>query len=250
MPVLLDGVYKNFILDTGAQLSLIQSDETKGKPTLVSGASNRKTTLYRRKATPLQIGDVAFKNIQALYGDFVGLKEQIPDFGGLIGQSILNKANWKIDYPLKQLSVSHEPFDAEGFHVIPIERENGSPHTNISIAGETYRAIIDLGSSAKGLNVPEDHPLAARLQNAFEFSENIRDIYTMGGLQEVKELEGTLPFVWLNGLVFKEVPVDIRNSSDLRIGMNFFKDCELIIDNTSGVYQIRQKDTLSLLNKN
>ncbi|MEQ8714345.1 MAG: aspartyl protease family protein [Cyclobacteriaceae bacterium] len=241
LPVEVDGEYRNFLFDTGAQLSLLQSDETKGKRMSVSGASKRKVWLYRHKVSSMRIGDVDFKKVNVLSGDFTGLKEQIPDFGGLIGQSILNKANWKIDYPNRTLEVSNTPFPLDSMHAIPIIRSGGSPYADISIAGTTYRAIIDLGSSAKGLNVPDDHPLAQRLMDKFTFEGHTRDIYTMGGLQTVTERVGTLPFVWLSGVGFKDVPVDIRNSSDLRIGMNFFKDCVLVIDNDAGVYRLRKR---------
>lgn len=240
LPVGVDGETRNFLLDTGAQLSLLQSDATKGKRMSVSGASKRKVWLYRNKIPSMRIGEVNFKKVNVLSGDFTGLKEQIPNFGGLIGQSILNKSNWKIDYPNKVLEVSDKPFLIDSLKTIPIYRSGGSPHTDISIAGKTYRAIIDLGSSAKGLNVPDDHPLAQRLMDKFSFEGNEREIYSMGGLQEVKEQVGTLPFLYLSGVVFKDVPVDIRNSSDLRIGMNFFKDCVLVIDNDAGVYRLKK----------
>lgn len=240
LPVEVDGETRNFLLDTGAQLSLLQSDATKGKRMSVSGASKRKVWLYRNRISSMRIGEVSFKKVNVLTGDFTGLKEQIPNFGGLIGQSILNKSNWKIDYPNRTLEVSNAPFSIDSLHTLPIFRDGGSPHADISIAGKAYRALIDLGSSAKGLNVPDDHPLAQRLMDKFAFEGNERKIYTMGGLQEVTEQVGTLPFLYLSGVVFKDVPVDIRNSSDLRIGMNFFKDCVLVIDNDAGVYRLRK----------
>ncbi|MEM8893906.1 MAG: retropepsin-like aspartic protease, partial [Bacteroidota bacterium] len=110
LPVEVDGETRNFLLDTGAQLSLLQTDEAKGKAMTVGGASKRTTTLYRNKVSSIRIGDVSFKKVNVLSGDFTGLKEQIPNFGGLIGQSVLNKANWKIDYPNRMLEVSNMPF--------------------------------------------------------------------------------------------------------------------------------------------
>jgi len=242
VPVEVDGETRNFLLDTGAQLSLLQTDQAKGKAMTVGGASNRTVTLYRHKVSSMRIGDVSFKKVNVLNGDFTGLKEQIPNFGGLIGQSVLNKANWKIDYPNRMLEVSNEPLAIDSMHTIPIFRSGGSPHVDISIAGTTYRAIIDLGSSAKGLNIPDDHPLAERLLDKFTFEGNQRNIYSMGGLQTVEEQVGTLPFLYLSAVVFKDVPVDIRNSSDLRLGMNFFKDCILVIDNDEGVYRLKARN--------
>jgi hypothetical protein len=53
----------------------------------------------------MQIGHVTFLNTVALNGNLSGLKEQVSDFGGVIGQPIINKANWLIDYPNK---LSHQ----------------------------------------------------------------------------------------------------------------------------------------------
>ena len=56
----------------------------------------------------MKIGDVEFENTFAGNGNLKGLKEQISNFGGIIGQPIIRKANWLIDYPNKILRVSNE----------------------------------------------------------------------------------------------------------------------------------------------
>ena len=155
----------------------------------------------------------------------------------------LKKANWKIDYPNRVMEMSSDPFLLDSLQTIYIKRKGGSPFTTLTIEGETYDAIIDLGSSAKGINVPDDHPLAEKLQEVYEFEDNTRKIYSIGGLQEVTEKVSTLPYVLMSNVGFENVPVDIRNSSELRVGMNFFKDCILIIDNEAGVYRVKRTES-------
>ncbi|MEM9859596.1 MAG: aspartyl protease family protein, partial [Bacteroidota bacterium] len=91
-----DGQVRKFLFDTGADLTVMQRDSISGKTYNVSGASKRKMELGRETVTSMRIGSVDFQNTYALNGDLSGLKEQIPAFGGLLGQSIIGKANWLI----------------------------------------------------------------------------------------------------------------------------------------------------------
>jgi len=61
--------------------------------------------LGKKCVKSLKIGTVEFKNTFALNGDLDGLKQQISDFGEIIGQTIINKANWQINYPNKKLKI-------------------------------------------------------------------------------------------------------------------------------------------------
>ena len=108
LPFEFNGVTKNFLFDTGADVSLIQQEYPIGKTKNISGASNRKMKLKKEYVKSLKIGTVEFKNTFALNGDLDGLKQQILDFGGIIGQTIINKANWQIDYPNKKLKISNK----------------------------------------------------------------------------------------------------------------------------------------------
>ena len=99
IPSKINGVAKNFYFDTGAQYSIIQRDSIKGKTMTLDGASNRSIETGSEEVESLKIGNVEFVGTVASNTDMIGLKEQIPNFGGLIGTPIINKANWLIDYP-------------------------------------------------------------------------------------------------------------------------------------------------------
>ncbi|KXX70746.1 aspartyl protease family protein [Flammeovirga sp. SJP92] len=239
LPVLIDGKPRNMLFDTGSQLNLIQREQLKGKTYGVDGASNRKAKMGSEITASIKIGGVEFTNTAAWNGDMKGLKEQIPDFGGLIGQSIINKANWKIDYPNKQMEIFNGSFSEEGFQTIDIIREEGVPYIMLTVEGIQYKTIVDLGSSSNGINVPSDHPLAKVLLEKYSFVENKREIYTIGGNQMVTEQVGTINSVAIGDINFKNVAVDIRSSSQLRVGMHFFKDKILIIDNLKDDYFVK-----------
>ena len=169
-----------------------------------------------------------------------GLKQQIPAFGGLIGTPIINKANWLFNYPKKKLTVSNAHLADETFKSIKISRQSGVPYADINIGGTTYKAMIDMGSSS-ALSVPEGSPLAQILLNKYKFQDNERPVYTIGGMQKVKERIGMIPNLKIGDIDFSGVPVDIRKTSALRIGARFFMEYVLYIDNINRDFKIKIK---------
>jgi len=196
MPVKINGESKNFLFDTGADFSVIQRDSTIGKTSNVSGASKRKMKMGEEYVKSMKIGDVEFKNTIAKNGNLLGLKEQLPNFGGLLGQPIINKANWLIDYPNKKMKISNQNIADKIFTTIKIKREGGAPYT--------YKR------------------------------------YTIGGLQTIKEKIGFVPLIKLGDIEFKNVSTKINVQSQPRIGIGFFKDCIIYIDNIENKYKIKK----------
>jgi len=169
----------------------------------------------------------------------IGLKEQIPNFGGIIGTTIINKANWLIDYPNKKLRISNKNLADETFKTIKIKRKGGSPYTNISINGIEYKVVIDFGSSSE-FSLPKESELAKQLLQKYEFTDNKRDRYAIGGLQTIKEKIGIVPLIKLGTMEFKNVNTKINVQSQPRIGISFFKDYIIYIDNLENSYKIKK----------
>lgn len=241
LPVEINGASKNFLFDTGADFSLIQRDTIISKTQKYGGASKRKMKLGNEIIKNITIGNVTFINTYALNGDLVGLKEQIPNFGGIIGQSIITKANWLIDYRNKRLVVSSNDLSDNTFQKIAIKRSDGAPYMFITIDGKNYKVIIDTGSSAS-FSIPKDSKLAGKMLSTYNFTNNEREIYSLGGLQTVKEKVGIIPLIKLGNIEFSDVEADVRNSSQLRIGMRFFEKYVIYIDNLNRDYKIKKPD--------
>lgn len=89
LPFEINGVSKNFLFDTGADYSIIQRDSINGKTNNYGGASKRKIKLESEIILSMKVNNIDFINTFTLNGDMKGLKEQIPNFGGIIGQSII-----------------------------------------------------------------------------------------------------------------------------------------------------------------
>lgn len=239
IPAKINEVTKNFLFDTGADLNVIQRDSTFGKISEVSGASNRKMKMGEENVPSIKIGDVEFKNTFAQNGNLVGLKEQIPNFGGILGQPAISKANWLIDYLNKKIRISNQNLVDNSFKTIRIKRERGAPYTYISINGTEYKVIVDLGSSSE-FSLPKESKLAKQLLLKYKFEDNERERWTIGGSQIIKEKVGVIPLVKLGDIEFKDVSTKINVQSQPRIGVGFFKDCIIYIDNLEGNYKIKK----------
>ncbi len=239
LPFEINGVSKNFLFDTGADFNLIQREATVGRTGNYDGASNRKMKLGTEYVKSMKIGNVDFQNTFAKNGNLEGLKEQITNFGGIIGQPIISKANWLIDYPKKTIQISNDNLVDNTFQTIEIKREGGAPYTYITIDGMEYKVIIDFGSSTE-FNLPKESKLAKQLLQQYNFEDKERDRYTLGGLQKIKEKVGIVPVIKLGNMDFKNVHTTINVSSQPRIGIGFFKDCVIYIDNTNHSYKIKK----------
>lgn len=240
LPFEVNGISKNFIFDTGADYSLLQQDSISGKRGQVDGASKRTIEVGSEIISSMKIGNIDFRNTVALNADMKGLKSQVPNFGGLIGQTIIKKANWLIDYPKKKVRISNKNLATFSFESIKLKVKEGAPYTFIIIDGVEYKVIIDFGSSS-AFNLPEDSDLAHKLLAKYKFVESERERYTLGGVQKTKEKIGVIPIIKLGTMTFEDVPTTINISSQPRIGIGFFKDCEIYIDNSNNSYKIKMQ---------
>lgn len=239
LPVEINGINRNFLFDTGAEVTLLQRDTTKGKIEKINGSTNRKTNVGSETIQSMKIGTVEFVDTYAMNANLIGLKEQVPNFGGLIGQPMISKANWLIDYPNKSIEISDKHLIDSTYKPIEIRQKKGASYITLIINGAKYPALIDLGSSS-ALAIPENSELAKQMLEKYDFQENEREIYSIGGLQKTKEKVGSIKNIYLDDIEFKNVKATIRHTSEIRIGNDFFKDYIVYIDNSNSNYSLKK----------
>ena len=239
VPSQYENTIKNYLFDTGAQLSNIQREQLKGKKVIVRGASNRKIQSGTEVLKSFKIGKVAFKNTFATNSNSEYLNDQIPNFGGIIGRTIIDRANWLIDLPNRTLTLSNKDLSNDRFTDIElILNRNGAPYTMINVDGKSYKSIIDLGSSSM-LNVPNTAELATELMASYTFEDRTRDRYTVGGVRTIREKIGIIPAIKIGEIEFKNVEVTINESSQIRVGINLFEGKLIYIDNLNYKYRVQ-----------
>jgi len=241
IPVELNGVQKNFIFDTGAEVTAIQRDTLVGEIISVRGGSNRVIESGSETVNSIKIGEVDFINTFATNGNEAYLKENIPNYGGTLGRTVFDKSNWLINYPNKTIELSNKELADDSFSDIPLLPSSSTPYTMIEINEIEYRAIIDLGSTSF-FNVPQDTELAKELLTNYSFTEHTRERYTVGGVQTITELIGIVPILTIGDNIFEHVIVNINESSQIRLGMNFFTDYLIYIDNLNHKFRIKLPD--------
>ncbi len=237
-PVLVNGESRKMIFDTGADFSLIAREQSTGKITTIHGAMGKTVDLGKEIVPKIQIGDVEFLNTLALNGKLEGIEQKIKNFGGLIGQPIIAKANWLFDFKNKKLQISNQNVVGPNFQVLPITRVKGRPYVDLVILGETYKVIIDLGSSSN-LSIPKHSPLALEIEKKYEMQTSEEDIFSLGGIQRIEQKKGTIPEVSIGNILFENVETTIQETSQIRVGINFFRSGLLYIDNTNQQYQFK-----------
>ncbi len=239
VPLLFNGVAQDFILDGGDELTTISRKELQGRISKVGTATGEKTNVGRENVQSIKIGDRNFQNISAQNLDLSAIKKDVPNFGGLIGQSILSKANWLIDYPNKKLTISQNTIATNGFISVSVKNMR-SPYLNIEYDGITYKAFVDLGSST-AFSVKENSKLGQALLKNYSFTEEEKTTTTAGGTATAKIKRGEVSSITINGIAFNTVNTILTkvSSHEIRIGMSFFKDKMLYLDYTNKQFKIK-----------
>jgi hypothetical protein len=239
IPLKLNGESKNFILDSGDEMTTISRKELVGRISKVGTATGEKTKVGNEVVKSIKVGDMEFQNICAQNLDLSIVGNEVPNYGGLIGQAVLSKANWLIDYPKKKLTVSTKALNTDGFETIAMKNIR-NPFLNFEYEGVTYKGFIDLGSST-AFSVIQTSKLGQILLKKYNFVDESKTTTTAGGTATTIVKRGTVSNIKIGGVEFNNLStVSAKTSShEIRIGMSFFKDHVLYLDYTNGVYRIK-----------
>ena len=152
----INGHKGRFLFDNGFTLSAVHPDFAQkagiqfGQATMVNDINNKKSSLEETTLASITIGDFEFKKTGLWKID---TKKFFPcdNIDGVIGGSIINKANWKILYNDRVLEVSEQPYDVpQNAAVLNVDFNRGnSALTNVTIQEQEITCKIDIGMSAE-----------------------------------------------------------------------------------------------------
>lgn len=244
LPVEIEGKKKNFLFDTGASLTVLNREEPQGRKIKVTGADNRKGEAYMERGVSLNLGEVEFKDFTALNLPMEDFESHVPDLGGLIGQSVINKANWLIDYPHQKITFSSDSLIDESFEKIEIQEIRSTFYLPLTIAGNEYMAKIDLGSN-EALTVPADSELAKIIRDKYDFEETDDWNLSINGLGRALKSTGQVDLT-MGGFEFDSVNTVIKESGKLRVGNKFFQNYIIYLDMMNSAFYIKKYHALEL----
>jgi hypothetical protein len=241
----INGVSGKFIFDNGAALSLINQAFSENAQinfdglTQIRDANNNKSTIPEATVDKVVIGNQMFQGT-GFYQTNTDAYMPCNEIDGIIGASIINKANWRINFEKKKIEISSTPFKSNG-KKLPISiSKNNSSFATISILGVSYKSKIDLGST-KSIKIDRRYS-----DNSFEglLAEQRLGIISasangLGKTDTVYRLYDKLPIV--NSVDTLQAYASVMINSKLKypgyIGLDYFNDySELIINSTEQEY--------------
>lgn len=237
IPVTIAKKQYHFMLDTGAGINAVDSKlaeelemSTKNFQS-VSDAANQNARIARSELKSIEIGAYVFENTDAIIFDFTNFPISIPNFGGIIGQPIINKMNWKIDFTSNQLEVSDTSFSVETLEKIPFQyHKNNLPYLSITIEGKKLDALLDLGSSNQ-VELPDDYRVAEKIIERYPVRTDILEAYTLNQKIDIIVKEVKMSMVQLGAKTrIEEVYVSIKELDEVRLGAALFKKKILVLD--------------------
>lgn len=239
-----NGTPGEFVLDNGFTLSAVNKEfaEKAGIKfnsfTTANDAHNRKVKLPETTVKNVNIGGHEFHKT-GFY--MVDTRKFFPckDIDGVIGASIINKINWKIDFENKTISLNPRPFREKGIKVQISFSRNNNTNINLRIKEREFSAKVDLGKTKRLQLRYKD------FKNAFTGDSVIQ--YAGIHSSSVSGLGKVDTFHYLTdqySLYYKNQPLaNARNvtlSPGLKypayLGIEWFKDYILIINSTEKEY--------------
>lgn len=153
--VKIDGYVYNFLIDNGAEISLMAKNRINKDYSLrpvgkIFGTNHDTTTLF---ATTQKL-TLNLVDIGIVYKMYIGVIDSLPNslhklgIDGVIGNDILSKHDWKIDFTAKKIStVNKKRLNKKEFRIIEFDERNYVP-LNVEVSqGSIIRtkAEVDLG---------------------------------------------------------------------------------------------------------
>lgn len=250
----INGVPIDFAFDTGAfstvsntNTNAIAKIERAGGKRKVEDANQEVVKIDNTNIKTLAIGSKQVTNLKALSFDmpFLNCANLV-----LLGQDVIKKFNWNIDFQKQVLYVSDAPFEVDSLMVTwPVTYKSKRPHINFEINGRKYiNCLIDMGYTQIFDINPQVVMLATEAKNKLDQQKASLHITSSMGLTGLGKPDDVTYFladsVYFNNTLFTQVPTSLNAKADTKLGVQFFNNtCKQLVFNFS-------TNTMHLLLKN
>lgn len=258
----INGIDTEVAMDTGAVLSVATSlqvananIEVLDSEKRITDSNNKTTSIKSIKIKTFEFGNQKVENIKSLTADMPYL--YCANFF-LLGQDVIRKFNWKIDFESNKIYISKEPFTSVKSMVQwKIKYRSNRPITSYTINGKIIEdVLIDTGftseldidfSNVKNIKSQLEQKEKEHKINTYLISS--MGLYGLGKADVVKEIN-------LNDLNFGGAEIDnarllIKDNKESKIGILFFKNhCkEFIMNYTNNTFYFSKKDNPTIIKK-
>jgi len=149
----INGVSGKFLFDNGFSLSAVNQEFADRAHIDFANSSNIRDANNRQSSKPeATVDSVNINNQVFLKTGFYQINTDAffpcDHIDGIIGASIINKANWKINFEEVKMQISSIPFEAKGNTIDISYSDNNSSFATFSIVGIPYKCKIDMGSTS------------------------------------------------------------------------------------------------------
>jgi len=237
-----NGVETDFAFDTGAFSSVTNSTNNAASNILIKeskrkvlDANQQVGKIGRVAIRELTVGRYRINNLNAVTADMSYLKCASLL---LLGQDVIKRFNWVIDFEKKLLYVSETPFSVDaGMETWPLKYENNRPVIEYTLNGTVHKkCLIDFGfTGIFELNTSVKEGMAL-----YEVKKKTNEITTrqtasmglMGMGKPIQQNEFLIDSVYFGKTLVKRIPVAINERTDTKIGVRFFSTfCRRVILN-------------------
>lgn len=212
----------------------------------LNDAHNRRVHIPKATLDTLQIRDQTFVNTMVYQIDTDNF---LPcyTFDGIIGASIINEINWKIDFDTQTMLLSSIPFPQTGTELRVTFLENNTATLPLTMEKEEFNTKIDFGKTG---NFQVRQALVQETFKGQKVAENygVTSFSTHGP----GELETTYNLAAEKTLFYDEaalpLPAKVRISEDLKyeayLGMGYLRKYNpLVINSTLATYILPDTET-------
>ena len=239
-----NGVEGRFVFDNGATHSCFNKDFARKsgvsfkKRTTITDANNRRLGILSGQVKKMEISSASFSKVRAFLIDTNRFFPCDP-IDGIIGASIINTINWKIDFDQQKMKMSLVPFKSNGQKLPITIGKNESSFINFTIKRQSLKTKVDLGYKGE-LKIRKSKKLP--FLKGIEMEKNIGvSSISVSGLGKI---DTTYIIYRKAELRYQNNPLTIvpkitftkHLKYQARIGLDYFKNYNLIINSRQREY--------------
>lgn len=255
--VTIDEKAYNFIYDTGAEVSAITPELTsvlglkKESSISVSGSNNSSERLNLFILEKLKLNNTGFTNLLCVESELNTVVRFLEGFRcgvklhGLIGNNLMKKATWKIDYENEIITFwdnNRNVAPPANSSKIPFEHaEYKNPKINVKIDSMSGKFTFDTGS---GGYIDADKslaPLTLSKTNAGKYAVGVGTSISINNTKTFELLKQKIPIINLGGEILKERIISFEENGSNLVGNKFWKNYLVTIDWKNSVIYLENR---------